>query len=174
MGLTSDVSSAQVARRRREAAAAKYRPEKIKLLLVGEAPPAALDRYFYFEQVREHDHLFRHVVRALLGIEPAREDKETHLRQLTVRGVFLIDLKLDPKTPGEDLGEYVPDLIARAKTLAPRHVITIKVNVCDLAQEPLTAAQLDVVDVRVPFPSSGQQGRFLRSMRSALDQIGWE
>ena len=144
------------------------------MLLVGVAPPAALDRYFYFEQVREHDPLFRYVVRALLGVEPVREDKEAQLRQLTVRGMFLIDLKLDPKTPGEDLGEFVPDLVARAKALAPRHVITIKATVCDLAQEPLRAAQMDVVDVRVPFPSSGQQGRFLRSMRSTLGQIGWE
>jgi hypothetical protein len=30
-----------------------------------------LDRYFYFEDVRDQGSLFRHVVRAILAIEPA-------------------------------------------------------------------------------------------------------
>jgi hypothetical protein len=38
------------ARQRRDAAAAEYRPEPIELLLVAEAPPSSLDRYFYFEE----------------------------------------------------------------------------------------------------------------------------
>jgi hypothetical protein len=151
-----------------------YQPATVQLLLIGEAPPAALDRYFYLEQVREQDSLFRHVVRALLGVEPARENKAALLRQLTDRGVFLIDLKPDPKTPGEMLGKFVPDLVARAVALAPAHVITIKANVCDLVQQPLRAAGLDVADARVPFPASGQQRRFLSSMGTALDQVGWD
>ncbi len=67
----------------------------------------------------------------------------------------------------------MPDLVARAVALAPRHVITIKANVCDLTQQPLQAADLHVVDQRVPFPGSGQQRRFLDAMRAALDSIGW-
>src|SRR4051794_26313927 len=84
------------ARRRRYRAAAKYRPQRIKLLLIAEAPPAALDRYFYFESVGEHDALFRYVYRVLLNKEPTRENKLQLLRQLRDRGVFLVDLKLDP------------------------------------------------------------------------------
>ena len=52
---------------RRAVAAAKYRPEQVQLLLVAEAPPAALNRYFYFEDVRDQDSLFRHVVRSVAG-----------------------------------------------------------------------------------------------------------
>jgi hypothetical protein len=37
---------ADEARRRRDAAAAAYRPARIRLQLVAEAPPSALDRYF--------------------------------------------------------------------------------------------------------------------------------
>jgi hypothetical protein len=40
-------------------------------LLLAETPPSSLDRYFYFEDVRDQDSLFRHVVRAILAIEPA-------------------------------------------------------------------------------------------------------
>lgn len=140
---------------------------------MAEAPPLSLDRYFYFEDVRDQDSLFRHVVRATLAIEPSRSGKTSELRQLADRGVFLIDLKPEAKCPNETLAEYVPDLVTRAVAIKPRHVITIKANVCDLTQEPLRAAGLHVVDQRVPFPGSGQQRRFLEIMRLALDSIAW-
>jgi hypothetical protein len=62
MGFTSDMPSktfGDPAPRRRARAARRYRPEKVDLLLVAEAPPSALDRYFYFEDVSEQDSLFR-------------------------------------------------------------------------------------------------------------------
>ena len=55
-----EAKGADAARRRRDRAARKYRPKQVELLLVAEAPPAALDRYFYFEDVREQDSLFRY------------------------------------------------------------------------------------------------------------------
>jgi hypothetical protein len=82
------------------------------------------------------------------------------------RGVFLIDLKSEPKLPGEALEAYVPDLVARAISLRPSHVIAIKANVCDMTQQPLRAAGLHVVDQRIPFPGSGQQRRFWRRWAS--------
>jgi hypothetical protein len=167
------VTTATKARRLRDAAVAKYRPEVVDLLLIAEAPPSSLDRYFYFEDVSDHDSLFRHVVRAVLAIEPSRSEKASELRRLADRGVFLIDLKPEPKESGDALELYVPDLFARAAALIPRQIITIKANVCDLTQPALRAAGLDVVDQRVPFPGSGQQRRFLKSMGTALDSIGW-
>jgi hypothetical protein len=164
---------AEPARRRRDAAAARYKPEAVELLLVAEAPPAALDRYFYFKDVPDQDSLFRHVARAVLAIEPSRSQKPVQLQRLGDRGVFLIDLKPDPKLPGETLEGYVPDLVASAVELRPRHVITIKANVCELSQQPLRAAGLHVIDERVPFPGSGQQRRFLERMAAALTSIGW-
>lgn len=136
------MATANEARRRREQAAAKYRPEVVQLLLIAEAPPSALDRYFYFEDVTRHDSPFGHVARAVLAIEPSRSEKPRQLRHLADRGVFLIDLKPDPKKPGEKLAAYVPDLVSRAIALRPRHVITIKANVCDLVQQPLRDAGL--------------------------------
>jgi hypothetical protein len=145
----------------------------VRLLLVAEAPPSSLDRYFYFEDVREQDSLFRYVLRAVLGVEPSRTHKAGQLRQLADAGVFLIDLKTEPKSPGESLERFVPGLVARAVSLAPKHVITIKANVCDLVQQPLRAAGLPVVNERVPFPGSGQQHRFLGAMDRALEAIDW-
>lgn len=168
------VGAAAELARRRAAAAARCQPERIELLLVAETPPSAPDRYFYFDDVRDHDSLFRHVVRAVLGSEPSRAGKATDLRRLANRGVFLIDLKLDPKLAGEALEAYVPDLVSRAAALRPAHVIAIKVNVFDLVSRPLRAAGLDVVDQRIPFPASGQQRRFLERMAVALHSIAWQ
>jgi hypothetical protein len=167
------VTTATDARRLRDKAAAKYRPEVVELLLIAEAPPSSLDRYFYFAEVPDQDSLFRHIARAILAIEPSRAEKASELRCLADRGVFLIDLKPEPKEPQDTLELYVPDLVARAAALSPRQIITIKANVCDLTQPALRAVGLNVVDQRVPFPGSGQQRRFLESMDTALDSIGW-
>jgi hypothetical protein len=93
---SSDDHSGRAARRRRERAARKYQPGAVKLLLVAEAPPSALDRYFYFGDVTTQDSLFRYVARAILRTEPMRSNKAELLARLRERGVFLIDLKLEP------------------------------------------------------------------------------
>src|SRR4051812_14141622 len=71
----------------RRQAAAQFRPAAVDLLLVAEAPPSSLDRYFYFTGVSAQDSLFRYVCRVLLGEEPSREKKEPLLRNLCERGV---------------------------------------------------------------------------------------
>ena len=76
----------------RRAAAKRYKPASVRLLLVAEAPPCATERYFYFEDVDRHDWLFRYVWEALAGEKPARDDKPAQLAALRDAGVFLIDL----------------------------------------------------------------------------------
>jgi hypothetical protein len=169
---TSDVvptSDAVAARRRRERAAQKYRPAVVKLLLVAEAPPAAVDRYFYFEDVSTQDSLFRYIARGILKVEPERGNKEQLLSRLRDRGVFLIDLKRDPVTQGRgSLVEEVPGLVRRARRLDPAKIIVVKSSVFDLVRGPLLDAGLPLVDERVPFPGSGQQRRFEKSFARAL------
>lgn len=144
---------------RRRKAAERYKPESIDLLLVAEAPPAVLDRYFYFTHVRDHDSLFRYVCRVLLA-DPSRDGKEQLLVALRDRGVYLIDLR---ETPVDDtpLTTYVPALIERCRKLVPRRIVLIKATVYDAAYHQLKAAGLPVSDVRVPFPGSGRQRQFV-------------
>lgn len=157
------------ARARRERAARRYKPERIDLLLVAEAPPSALDRYFYFPDVREQDSLFRYVCRALLGREPTREGKADLLAELRERGVFLIDLQDEPRD-GTPLSEFVPELVARCESLDPGWIVLIKATVFDAGYAALAEAGLPVSSVRVPFPGSGQQKRFLETFDRALEQ----
>jgi hypothetical protein len=160
----ADVASA---RRRRERESARYRPDEIELLLVAEAPPRALDRYFYFDDVREQDSLFRYVCRGVLRREPTREGKSELLRALRDRGVFLIDLSEEPLN-GPSLRDCVPGLVGRCRSLSPRKIILIKATVFDAAYRDLRDAGLPVSEVRVPFPGSGRQREFEVAFQEAL------
>ena len=153
--------------RRRRAAAARYKPDVVDLLLVAEAPPKSLERYFYFTDVREHDDLYRYVCRVLLGREPSRDDKDDVLGELRDRGVFLIDLKETP-VDGTPLVANVPALIERCRELAPQRIVLIKAPVYDAAFGPLKAAGLPVCDERIPFPGTGRQREFVEAFSRAV------
>ena len=157
----------QAVRERREAAALKYKPSKINLLLVAEAPPSADDRYFYFDHVTIHDWLYLGVTEILLSNNRSRSNKAMGLAELRESGVFLIDLKLDPMD-GSRLQSYVPELISRCRTLNPKRIILIKATVFDAAYDALKAAELPVVNKRIYFPSTGRQGEFRHQFREAL------
>jgi len=158
------VSVAAAARRRREQGAARYRPEVVDTLLVAEAPPSALDRYFYFEDVPVHDSLFRHVVQAVLGDRPTRE-KVPYLEELRERGWFLVHMSEEPFRDRGVLPPLLPDLLARCELLSPRRIVVVGTRLFDLVHRPMRDAGLPVVDVRLPYPGSGQQRRFLDGMR---------
>lgn len=155
---------AVAARRRREQAAARYRPERIDTLLVAEAPPSALDRYFYFEDVALHDSLFRHVVQAVLGEKPTR-DKAPYLDELRDRGWFLLHMSEEPFRDRAVLPPLLPDLLVRCEELSPRRIVVVGTRLFDLVHRPMRVAGLPIVDVRLPYPGSGQQRRFLDGMR---------
>ena len=155
-------------RERRRRAAQRYRPDDIDLLLVAEAPPSALDRYFYFEDVLTHDSLFRYVVRGVLGETPTR-DKAPYLDELCDRGVFLVHVSEDPFAAWRDVVPgCIPSLVRRCTALEPRRIVLIGAGTYDHAFDALVDAGLPVVDFRLPYPGSGQQRRFLEGFTLAL------
>ncbi len=154
----------------RRLAAKKYQPEKIRLLLIAEAPPRAKDRYFYFEKVDKQDSLFRYVVRCVLKTEPIRENKAQQLNTLKEAGVFLIDLAQNPLGPKDKLKNSadLSSLTARCSDLQPDAIVLIKATVYDVAFESLKSVGLPVIDERIPFPGSGQQLNFVSAFTKAL------
>jgi hypothetical protein len=160
------------ARERRARAARRCRPAPIKTLLVAQAPPGPKpgepERYFYFEDVDRYDDLFRGVVRALVGRYPTRAEKPRFLAQLRDRGYYMIDLKLDPIGVGPMPEACVKGAIRRARRLAPGRIVLIKTDVYDLLFSPMRAGGLPVVDVRMPFPGSGNQLVFDEKFKQAL------
>lgn len=158
---------------KRHAAAEKYKPKKVRLLLVAEAPPCDTDRYFYFERVDTHDWLFRYAWEGLTGEKPERDAKAEHLTELKRMGVFMIDLHeanvSQPKLA--QLVPQVPGLVNRCKALKPERIVLIKSIVHDAAYAALREAGLPVVDARIPFPASGQQKKFLELFREAAGEF---
>jgi hypothetical protein len=165
MTRVSKAVAARRARARRDRWARVFRPDKVRLLLIAEAPPSALDRYFYFPIVPRQDSLFREVARALLSVEPTRENKRQLLERLKGEGVFLIDAVPEPMAGQNriDIGR----LIGRVRRLEPTKVIVVKTSVFDRIFEPLRDAGIPVVPIRIPFPGSGQQIRFRQAFKLA-------
>lgn len=158
-------------RQRRDAAQAKYKPKRVKLLLVAEAPPCTTDRYFYFEDVREQDSLFRYVCKGVLGSVSSREEKASDLARLRDAGVYLIDVCEEPIADDAKIritGEEIRALPRRCRELKPDAVILIKSNVYDLTYDNLVKAGLNVINARMPFPGSGQQRVFESEFALAL------
>ncbi|HEX4793356.1 MAG TPA: hypothetical protein VH370_06170 [Humisphaera sp.] len=160
---------------KRKLAAARYQPTNVRLLLIAEAPPCTADRYFFFDEVDQHDWLFRYVWEGLTGAKPDRSKKAEHLCMLRDSGMFIIDLHEDSiAAPSlRVLEQNVPGLLDRCKVIDPHHIILIKSSVYDAAFDALAKAGLPVIDQRIPFPSSGQQRKFLETFRKAIAIAGF-
>jgi hypothetical protein len=163
-----------------ENARLKYRPERVKTLLVAEAPPDSLERFFYYENVRERDYLFLGVTEALYpGLKKdfiasgrTAEKKVSILNKLKNDGYYLIDLSDTPISMLNNVGveTFVRSLIEKVKKVADTNtnIILIKANVYDSVYKKLSKLGYKVVDIRIPFPSSGQQTNFQRTFNQAL------
>ena len=165
-----------------ETARRKYRPKQIRRLLIAEAPPNAIERFFYFENVSNRDWLFLGLMQALYPDVKKRYLQENRTPKLKIQmlnqfkddGYFLVDLSPEPidQIPNgrRGLAHCVPGLIERINQLdCPQaSIILIKANVYDIAFQPLRCAGYRVIDRRIPFPSSGQQLNFQIAFGEAL------
>ena len=176
--------------RRRKVAREKYKPKRIRSLLIAEAPPSD-DRYFYFEDVAESDWLFLGIMKALLPreIHGYNRDPAWKAKLLTAfqaDGFWLLDCVDAPligaPTKTKRRAEYLrqrSDLIRRIAGLqktgdidSRTPIILVKANVYVAFFAPLSAAGYNVVDEQIPFPSSGRQGEFAVRFPHALSQAG--
>src|SRR5437867_2677192 len=78
----------------------KYRPRKIRFLLIAESPPSS-GGFFYFPKTIGKDHLFRETMKALElwpRNEPMRKgvDKRLMLRRFQSMGFYLLDTCVSP------------------------------------------------------------------------------
>ena len=164
-------------------ARSKYRPETVRVLLLAEAPPCALDRFFYFEDVKKQDSLFLETMGVLypdlkkryLARGRQTELKEELLETFKADGYWLLDLCGIPTSIVEgpsqkDVQSLLKILDREIEKSTP--IILIKANVYDACYKELKAADYRVIDERMPFPGSGQQGVFRERFVAALQQCG--
>jgi hypothetical protein len=159
----------------------KFKPPQIKTLLVAEAPPCSLDRYFYFEDVPTQDSLFLEVMGVLYPDQKVRylvsgrdpDLKRELLESFKEDGYWLMDLSEIPTSLLNDpIGGCVPSLLKRMEKdiESNTQIVLIKANVYDTCYEPLISNGYKVHNERIPFPGSGQQRvfreKFLKVIRS--------
>ncbi len=164
---------------RYRAAQHKYKPAEVKTLIIAEAPPCALDRYFYFEEVPRQDSLFLEIMGVLYPEMKARylakkRDpalKVELLEEFQSDGCLLMDLAEVPhEASGIRHEDSLPDLLARVEKVAgpETRIILIKANVYDCCYLALMERGYRVSAERIPFPGSGQQAVFRERFGRAL------
>ena len=171
---------------RLETAREKYKPEKIKLLFVAEAPPNKTERFFYYKDVREADYLYLGIMKALsekccmMPTKQLRQIKGEALLLLKQCGIFLMDLCSMPlayaNPPIAEL--HKNDFMKRLEQMDgvvkdSTNIILIKTNVYDCLFKDLKQKGYNVVDKRIPFPACGQQKMFQDLIHEALSEINF-
>src|SRR5437868_7689299 len=107
----------------------RYRPDRLRYLLIGESPPDPGDgerRFFYSPSLRA-DNLYRGVATAVYGEEEELDvrDKPAVLEHLRRDGFWLIDAvedlvnKLTRSARARAVAENVPRLVRHCVELAP-------------------------------------------------------
>jgi hypothetical protein len=140
----------------------KYRPPKVSVLFIGEAPPAS-GTFFYSGNSQVYRYL-KDVLAPHLG------ESADFLSTFAARGYFLDDLVLEPvdhiPVARRDpiFRENVPMLANRMAEYRPQMIVTILKRIAPYVEEARFHAGLDVPHHAVPFPGTGQQGNFRRTM----------
>ncbi len=168
-----------------EMARLKYKPTKVKYLLIAETPPDSFERFFYYDNVHQHDYLFLGVAQALYPdlkdtfLASGRNSaiKNSILLKMKADGFYLLDLSdLPLSLMTGDLSSQLPKLIGKINNVADEHtkIILIKATVFDTAYEYLKQRGFkNVVNVRIPFPGQGGQKLFQISFKEALKLVAY-
>lgn len=169
-----------------EIARLSYKPDRIKYLLVAEAPPKAnSNRFFYFEEVLEQDSLFLETMKVLYPTETLivptiviRLKKKDFLERFKKDGFYLIDSLIDPFE--EDLSptqkiqrirQGQQELLKTINSLVNKktQVILVSATVHKANYEFLKDSGVNVVNEElIDFPGSGGQKKYREKMTTLL------
>ncbi len=167
------------------AAREAYKPERVRVLLIAESPPAS-GGYFYFEKTMGKDHLFRETMKAV-GLWPEDRrmpkgvDKRGLLTGFQAKGLFLIDTSLVPvdKLPrGERRRAIVRDasrLVDDVRRLDPEGIVIVKASIYGPVRDALELSGFGerVLNLEaLPFPSHGNQRTYRDKLRSLIASNG--
>lgn len=175
--------NSEESKKKRQNAQSSYKPNIIKYLLIAEAPPRNLSRYFYFTDVHNQDSLFLYTMQVIFpelkneylkqGRVPSK--KRNLLESFKNQGFYLIDLSENPKMTNKQMKDSVSDLLARVENIinTETQIIIIKASVYDLIYDTLKSTFNNTIDVRIPFPGQGHQQNFLHKFEEAIAKAGY-
>jgi len=153
----------------------KYIPTTTRIVFVLESPPAS-GRYFYNPKGPISEPLFRAMMKDVVDISP--KSKEEGLKKFAARGFFLVDATYTPVNRLQDREKQAiilrdfPLLVAELWKYAGHDtgIVLVKANICRLLEPKLQEAGFNVLNrgTVIPFPSTGQQGKFREAVRKVL------
>jgi hypothetical protein len=157
-----------------------YRPQRLRILLIGESPPDSGDaaRRFFYSPTLRADNLYRGVVQAVYGDRPDLDlrDKPKVLGLLRDDGFWLIDAVEHPINKQSSaqrraaIRRAVPQLVERCQALAPEAGVIICHGVVYAETQPsLRRAGVKVLHDRpLPFPLGNWRAQFIVGFRGAV------
>src|SRR5713101_715545 len=130
----------------------KYRPQRIRFLLIAESPPSS-GGFFYFRMTIGKDHLFRETMKALElwpRNEPMRKgiEKRTMLRRFQSMGFYLLDTcvfpvdKLRPIERRKAVLSQTRRLVNDVIEANPVHILIVKSSIFNLVRNALRESGL--------------------------------
>ena len=164
----------------------QYKPERIKYLLIAEAPPSKdSGRFFYFSDVKEKDGLFLETMKVLFPKElmnthiPAvRKNKKMFLDKFKEGGFYLIDSIDEPLddnfTHSQKINLIVngqPILLNKIRNLisSDTKIILISSRVFKANYSFLVENKISVVNILpIDFPASGNQKKYRLKLAKAI------
>jgi hypothetical protein len=155
----------------------RYKPEKIKLIIIAESPPAA-GRYFYNPDGRVTEPLFAALM-VQLGVSP--KTKHEGLHKFQQRGWVLVDATYTPindernrrRRDAAILRDYglLCDDLQTLMSGRSMPLILIKKNVCQILEPRLASDGFNVLNSGrvIYFPSHSRQKDFHRQFSSVKE-----
>lgn len=153
----------------------RYLPERLRLVVVAESPPAS-GKYIYDPSGERTELLFSALMR-FLRYDAC--DKASGLEELKRRGILLVDATYEPvnrqskKERDAKIEAKFPELLSDLRNSIGQEaipVVLIKANVCRLLEGRLIADGIRVINNgrSVYFPGSGRQNQFQHQLQDIL------
>jgi hypothetical protein len=154
-----------------EAIRQKFRPDKIKLLLVGESPPAN-GKFFYVKSA-----MTTFTSRAFEKAHSVRFGQTSDfLDYFKACGCFLDDIVHFPidqfpyREREKRLSENVDSLSQRIKTADPFLVVVVLIKIEKYVVEAVGKSTLDPKVRVLPFPGCGHQSKYIAGLASIVGE----
>lgn len=155
-----------------EAIRSSFRPKAIRLLLIGESPPASGQFFYVKSQMTTY---------AASAFEKAHnrkfsnKDQTQFLEHFKACGCYLDDVshlpidKLDAEKREQALAERVSDLVSRLKLYRPEAIaIVLKKKVEPHVRIAVVQADIEPKLYVLPFPGHGHQGKYIEQLETIV------
>jgi hypothetical protein len=152
--------------RSRERLRSKFRPAKVRILFIGESPPAS-GRFFY----QADSGLYRAIREAFLKAFPSLRERD-FLESFRSLGCYLVDLcerpvdRLQPKARRKTCRAGEPNLSKTFRTLRPQIAIVVIRSIARNVQRSERRANWSGRHIEMPYP-----GRWIRHRATFVRQL---